>query len=189
MCGPFWLGGAILLLALTATWCSTPGDLDARGAAYREAGEKLTAAEAAPPPAAAPESASDEEKAAAKQAKIDHEKYLKAVRDDRDEARGRLAINPLKPFMAKLSPWSSDPLGAFVSKKGKSLWPGVGGAFGLVLALLVVGLLGMRQWQPGVFIALPVVFALATLAFLLAGQKVINDLNLEYALWRLSSGC
>ena len=107
---------------------------------------------------------------------------MKALRKESDEARAKLAVNPLKPLIAKLGSWDADPLAALVDKQGRSLLPGVAGVLVALAVLFGLGTAGLGQasWRfPAAFLF---VFVLATLAFLLAGQKVVKHYNLEY--WR-----
>lgn len=113
---------------------------------------------------------------------------IQALRKQREELRLQLAQNPLKPWLAKLGSWESDPAKAFVDKKGNSILPGLVGAFLVCLVLFAVGLRGIGE-RLGTFPAgFVVVFLLAVLAYVLAGQKVIKHYNLEYALWALVLG-
>jgi uncharacterized membrane protein YadS len=160
-----WLGWAVLLVALGATWWSRPQDNFERVAQYTD----LT-----------------------RQAELllsegDLEQ-LEKIESMQSALRSELAHNPLKPWFAKLGSWSSDPLLAFVGKGGESVLPGVAGVFLVSLVLFSVGLRGMGE-RLGTFpVAFLVVFLLALLSFVLAGQKVIKHYNLEYALWALVVG-
>jgi uncharacterized integral membrane protein (TIGR00698 family) len=95
--------------------------------------------------------------------------------------------SPLAPWIAKLGTWEANPIEAF-SPKGRSALPGLLGVFVLGLAGFGVGVRAMgfpfRRFAVG-FCA---VFLLATLAFVLAGQKVVAYYNLEYVLWALLVG-
>ena len=99
------------------------------------------------------------------------------------------ASSGLQGWITKPGSWTTDPLEAFVPSGDKPpTWPGVIGAF--VLGALLFGfggwLLGVspRRFVPGFLI----VFMLATFAYLLAGQRLIQASNLEYALWALAVG-
>jgi uncharacterized membrane protein YadS len=105
--------------------------------------------------------------------------------ESRDEAAASAAA---APWMSVPGAWQDSPLEALDGKEGEPLAPGVGRALVACLALFTVGVAGMRQpvrYFPQAFTAL---FALATLAFLLAGQKTVKHYNLEYALWALATG-
>ncbi|WP_146518622.1 YeiH family protein [Stieleria varia] len=59
----------------------------------------------------------------------------------------------------------------------------------LVIGLLFAGAIHIRGQSARKFLtAFPVVFALATVAYVLSGQSVIKAYNLEYALWALLVG-
>ncbi len=104
--------------------------------------------------------------------------------------------SPFKSYvLSDLQKWVANPLDAFVDAKDKanssddqSLFAPLFGAF---VATLCVGLFAsfLRGVRPGKFlIAFPVIFALAVAAYVMAGQKVINNYSLEYALWALLLG-
>lgn len=93
----------------------------------------------------------------------------------------------LKKWLSKPGGWTDNPLDAF-TVKGASVWPGICGAF--VLSFVAFGLgarvMGKRlsQFAAG-FV---VVFLLAVLSQVLAGQATIKYYNLEYAIWALGIG-
>jgi uncharacterized membrane protein YadS len=101
--------------------------------------------------------------------------------------------SPLKSWLAKPGKWSSNPVDAFYvaateESAAKSTYLGVIGVFVVVAVLFTIAtrLRGQNGWA---FLkAFPVVFLLATLAYVLAGQAVIKAYNLEYALWALLVG-
>jgi uncharacterized membrane protein YadS len=160
-----WLGWAVLVVALGATWWARPQSNSERLARYadltRQADSLLS--------------------------KGDLEQ-LNKIESEQSALRDELAHNPLRPWLAKLGSWSSDPLTAFVGKNGQSVLLGVVGVFLVSLVLFSIGLRGMGE-QLGPFLAaFFVVFLLALLSFVLAGQKVIKHYNLEYALWALMVG-
>lgn len=160
-----WLGWAVLLVALTATWWSRPADNPSRLLRYNE----LT---------------SQAESLAAG----DDQEQLKTIEQEQDSLRDALAHNPLKPWFAKLGSWTNRPLDAFVGKNGDSVLPGILGVFVVSLILFAVGLRSMGKQVKSFPLAFLVVFLLATFSFVLAGQKVIKHYNLEYALWALLVG-
>ncbi|MEM9587482.1 MAG: putative sulfate exporter family transporter, partial [Planctomycetota bacterium] len=102
-------------------------------------------------------------------------------------------VSLLKGFVAKPGAWTNSPLEAFVPqpKDGNAvaaIWPGVLGAFVMVSALFGSAAL-VRKQNLGKFLkAVAAVFVLATLAYVLAGQKLVKAYNLEYALWALAVG-
>ncbi len=162
-----WLGGILLLAALGATWWARPADHAERLEKYTQLNEQLKDAEKS--------GSSDKQQTAA---------LAKTV----DEARAKLAVNPLKPWVAKLGSWDSDPLAALVDKQGASIVPGLLGVLVVLTVLYCLGLAGIGKASRGFPLAFFCVFVLATLAFLLAGQKVVKHYNLEYALWALLVG-
>ncbi len=92
-------------------------------------------------------------------------------------------ISPLSSYLAKPGGWESNP---FHSLSGKLI--GIGGAF-LVLLVLYAAAMKIRGKSVQRFVvAFPLVFLLATLAYVLAGQTVLKAYNLEYALWALLVG-
>jgi uncharacterized membrane protein YadS len=101
--------------------------------------------------------------------------------------------NPLSKWLSKPHGWSADPMAAFYGPaEGKNAayntLPGTLGTFallGLVLAIAVQ----IRKGEGLAFAkAFPGVFLLALLAYVMAGQSVVNAYNLEYALWALLVG-
>ncbi|QDV54543.1 YeiH family protein [Rosistilla oblonga] len=92
-------------------------------------------------------------------------------------------VSPLKAYLSKPGSWEADPL---ASLDGKLV--GIGGVF-LVLAVLCGFAMWCRGKSAAAFLAgFPIVFLLATLAYVLAGQSVLKAYNLEYALWALLVG-
>ncbi|WP_164100738.1 YeiH family protein [Candidatus Laterigemmans baculatus] len=90
--------------------------------------------------------------------------------------------HPLKGQISKPGEWDSSPL------EGMTRWSGI------VAAWLVLGVAGLAaalaarrrldHFVPGML----GVLALATLAYVLAGQAVVKHYNLEYAIWALGIG-
>ena len=104
--------------------------------------------------------------------------------------------NPFKAWLGKPGAWSTNPLDAFYSpavdgKAAVSNLPGTLGAFIAIAILFAVatGLRGNSVWKSlGFLVAFPPVFLLATLAYAMSTQAVVNAYNLEYALWALLLG-
>lgn len=101
------------------------------------------------------------------------------------------AASALKPWMKTPGKWSSNPLDAFMTgKEGSrtSLLPalGVTGLLLLIPFAISSGLMGngIARFLP----AFLVIWLLSVLSFVLAGQEVINQYNLEYVLWGLLVG-
>jgi uncharacterized membrane protein YadS len=104
-----------------------------------------------------------------------------------DVASSTTLSNPLKPYIAKPGGWESNPADAF-SKNDGSLLPAIAatGLMLLVLFSIALPIMGKPVWRFP--LAFAVVFALATLAYIMAGQAVVKQYNLEYALWALLVG-
>lgn len=101
--------------------------------------------------------------------------------------------SPLKPWLAKPGKWTQNPIEAFYvagtdETPEKTTYLGVLGVFFLIGALFTVAMKLRGQNALGFMKAFPVIFLLATFAYLLAGQSVIKAYNLEYALWALLVG-
>jgi uncharacterized membrane protein YadS len=129
-----------------------------------------------------------DDEAAKKEIKAEEEK-LKKLSDG-------LYKNPIKPFLAEVGSWKSNPLDAFfvkVSKDPKDTANRsiVSGLFGVLIATLVLFGLGcVLRGEPVIpfAAAFVVIFVLTTASFLLAGQNVIKDYNFEYPIWALLIG-
>lgn len=114
----------------------------------------------------------------------------------------------LKPYLAKPGKWgqkpkdvqedafqlqSNNPLAAFYQpasgdKPASTPIIGVLGAGAFIWVLFTVAM-WLRNKDAGGFAAgFPVVFLLATLAYVLAGHAAVKAFNLEYALWALAIG-
>jgi uncharacterized membrane protein YadS len=105
-----------------------------------------------------------------------------------DEPAAATAVsNPLKPWIAKPGGWESSPADAFF-KNDSSLLPGIAGTGLLLMVLFGVALPIMGKPVGRFPLAFAGVFVLATLAYAMAGQAVVKQYNLEYALWALLVG-
>jgi uncharacterized membrane protein YadS len=162
-----YLAWAILLLAVAATWLSRPPDNQKRIARYEQLTSQLDVLVSSP---------------------IKDPRKVESLRETRKKMLAELAVNPLKPWLAKLGSWETDPTQAFVDKRGKSLVPGLLGVFVVSMLLFGVGLVVLGQPVRTFPVAFLAVFLLAILAYLLAGQSVVKHYNLEYALWALVVG-
>ena len=97
--------------------------------------------------------------------------------------------NPLSDWLAKPSGWVSNPLDAFSdSKTQKSLVPGLFGAFVCTMLLFTLARNAMTGRAAEFVVAFAPLFLLTIFAYVLSTQKVVNDYNLEYALWALVVG-
>jgi uncharacterized integral membrane protein (TIGR00698 family) len=113
------------------------------------------------------------------------------------EIESKIAVMPLKNWLVKPSDWESDPRDAFV-RKSKSKDPAQSKSTGITGSIVVTGIVLLIVFSIGIFamgdstfrfaIAFIAVFAMALIAYTLAGQKVIKDYNLEYVLWALLLG-
>lgn len=162
-----WLGWTILLIALAATWLARPTDIEQRLTQLDELTQQLDRLQSDPDADA---------------------EAIAVVHQQREALAGELAVNPWGPWLAKLGSWTSNPLDALVDKQGQSLLPGVVGVFLVSLVLFGIGLAVMGEPVRTFPLAFLVVFLLAMLAYVMAGQQLIKHYNLEYALWALAVG-
>ncbi|HWA99863.1 MAG TPA: putative sulfate exporter family transporter, partial [Pirellulales bacterium] len=160
------LGSVVLGVGLVATWSARSADVDERVAQYDELTAELDALETRGGEATT----------------------IDRVKAEREALRSSLAKNPLKPYLAKIGSWESDPRTALVDKSGRSLLPGLAGVFAVSLVLFGLGVGAMGQSVRGFVAPFTFVFLLAVVAYVLAGQKVVKHYNLEYALWALLVG-
>ncbi len=113
----------------------------------------------------------------------EREELLKSLKG----IESKLAVMPLKDWLGKPGEWKQSPAEAF-QKGDKSLVPGILVSF---VTLLVVFAAGERIFGNSVYrfaIGFCGLFAIAVLAYLLAGQVTIKYYSLEYALWALLLG-
>ena len=100
--------------------------------------------------------------------------------------------SPLKGYVSKPGGWERNPLETFTgpADKPKATWPGVLGALFILGTLMTAIAPIMRpKANPGAFLGgFLILFLLATIAYVLAGQSVVKNFNLEYALWALVVG-
>ncbi|QDT63149.1 YeiH family protein [Calycomorphotria hydatis] len=96
---------------------------------------------------------------------------------------GDEVTNPLAAFAGKPGTWESSPVGAITDN--------LTGTLGILIATAVLFAFGVWRMgtSPAKFLpAFGVIFLLAFLAYILAGQKAVKHYNLEYALWALAVG-
>ncbi len=102
--------------------------------------------------------------------------------------------SPLKPWLAKPGGWRDNPIDSLYTPADAETdtavhqWRGTLGAFAVLGALFAVAVNVRGQSALAFMKAFPVVFLLATLAYVLAGQSMVKAYNLEYALWALLVG-
>ena len=96
---------------------------------------------------------------------------------------------PIGEYISKPGSWQLSPLEGLLAA-GQGISPLVGSFIaGGVIALLFAFAQGLRGKSMGQFLLAYVgVFVLATVAYVLSGQKVVKAYNLEYALWALLVG-
>ncbi len=118
---------------------------------------------------------------------------LHALSDSASTGKAFTLTSPLEPWFTTPGSWRQNPLDAFyklgdAKTPALSLLKGIFGAF-VVIALLFALAMRVRGKSAWDFLrAFPVVFLLATLAYVMAGHSVIAAYNLEYALWALVVG-
>jgi uncharacterized membrane protein YadS len=112
---------------------------------------------------------------------------LTAVFANGADAEGSFT-SPLKKWLAKPGSWSANPIASFVVSGKTNVLPGLAGVFLVTLATFGVG----ASMMGGRFFSFArgfcFVFALGTIAYVLAGQDVVKHYNLGYALWALVIG-
>lgn len=104
--------------------------------------------------------------------------------------------SPMQGWLEKPGSWESDPRLAFVREndpstqadESRNVLPGLVGAFLVSLILFGVGVGAMGGSFCRYAGAFCVVFLLAVLAYMLAGQVIVEYYNLEYVLWALLVG-
>ena len=98
--------------------------------------------------------------------------------------------SPLKAYLAKPGKWKDNPLDSIYTtgENGHNLVPGIVGAFVVSMLLFGIGTFCMKKSLVGFLKGFWFVFLLATIAYVLTGQVVAKQYNLEYALWALGIG-
>lgn len=121
---------------------------------------------------------------------------IKAREEALKKKSGALFRNPLKSWLGKVGEWENKPVDAFfkiekvdgVKKRTDFLGAGIIGVF--VISAIVFSL-GQMLERKSLLAFLPAflgIFTLAVVAYVLAGQAVIQYYNLEYVLWALVIG-
>nr|WP_254508773.1 putative sulfate exporter family transporter [Anatilimnocola floriformis] len=167
------LGGLILTVTLVATYRGRATDFNAKAAEYARlklalADEKAVVTNTA------------EEKTAKQKQTKEAEKKLESVFKS-------LHTNPFKNALAKVGSWKNDPRAAFF-RDNKPIYYGLLGAALASMTVFGIGaaLNGENPWKFSA--AFIVLFAFAVISYVLAGQEVIKNYNLEYALWAILIG-
>lgn len=114
--------------------------------------------------------------------------FLAVVVTQGQAGDGAELTSPFKSWISKPGGWSQNPLDAFGKE---SLTEKLGGIIGvLVVAAVLFGIaIQVMERRGSAFLkAFPLVFALGTLAYVLAGQSVVKYYSLSYALWALLAG-
>ena len=174
-----WLGGAILAAAFLVVYQARPADIQQQLDQMDRLDDQTQELRAALGSASGTEADAVREQLASAKARA-------------DSLKAKAAPNPLGRWLAKIGFWESNPLDAFWKKSGDgsrtSLWPGIAAVF--AASLLLFGLAGRAMGRSFRAFAggFAFVFALAVIGFVLANQKVVNDLSLEYPLWALLVG-
>lgn len=96
--------------------------------------------------------------------------------------------SPFSKWLKTPGSWSSDPMKAFLSKKGTPIWNGLLGSLAISLVAFGIGAAAMGKRLSSFVAGFVVIFLMAIVAYVLAGQTVIKHFNLEYALWALAMG-
>jgi len=164
-----WIGGAILAVAFLAVFFNRPADLE----------EQLSEIEA--------------QSQLLQQMQLDQaaSEAIEVKEDQLSKLRSGLAPNPLKPWLAKLQKWQDNPLDAFLVRGGGDGTGTLRGVFVVLIVSLVlfgIGTRAMGRSFDKFAAAFVCVFALASVAYLLANHSVVKLYNLEYPLWALLVG-
>lgn len=99
------------------------------------------------------------------------------------------ASHPWKSWVGKPGGWSDNPVDSILrGMDWSSCWNVMIGPF--LVGLVGFGLARQLQGESlGKFaLAFPVIFMLAAIAYVMAGQETVKSFNLEYALWALALG-
>lgn len=175
-----WIGGALLLITLSAALAWTGANRETFAEQQERLAELDVQIDAARSRVMALESTAGAEALGEIRAE------LKELNQEYDALE--IAPNPLAGYTAKPGGWNDNPLDAFYKPDSRNVLPGLLGALLITLAVFGMGQHVMGTPFSRFAPAFVVVFLLATLAYVLAGQDVIKHYNLEYALWALLVG-
>jgi len=112
---------------------------------------------------------------------------LSAVFANGADAEGAF-VSPLKGWLAKPGSWSANPIASFLVPGKTNVLPGLAGVFVIALVTFGAGATMMGKRFTAFARGFCFVFALGTMAYVLAGQEVVKHYNLGYALWALAIG-
>ncbi len=175
------VGLLVLSIALAACFLTQPRDADWQAAAaesqqFRSDAVKLTVGQEV------------------QLSSSSREKLAKELRKSSLERVGIVWNAPAAQWIAKVGSWNSNPVDGF---RKKATGPDSLGAIQwmpLVMTYLILSLIGavavglLGQGIGRFLSAMPVLFLLTTLAYVLAAQDVIKYYNFEYPLWGLFVG-
>jgi len=94
-------------------------------------------------------------------------------------------VSPFKSWLSKPGSWSANPIASFFVSGKTNVLPGLAGVFIVILATFGVSATMMGTRFTSFARGFCFVFALGTIAYVLAGQEVVKHYNLGYALWAL----
>lgn len=112
---------------------------------------------------------------------------LVAVLVNGTDAEGSF-VSPLKAWLAKPGSWSANPIASFFVSGKTNVLPGLAVVFIVALTTFGAGAMMMGECFISFARGFCFVFALGTVAYVLAGQDVVKHYNLGYALWALAIG-
>lgn len=167
------LGGLILCVTLGGTYLGRSTDFEAKAAEYQRVQATLADQERSV--------ANTPDEKAAKQ------KQVAETSQSLESLLASLHTNPFKSFFSKVGSWNKDPRDAFVRKQ-KPIFLGLLGTLVASLAIFGAGMALSGENPLKFAAAFVVIFALAVVSYILAGQEVIKYYNLEYALWAILIG-
>ncbi len=98
------------------------------------------------------------------------------------------AVNPLREWIQKPAGWQANPVESLVKAGDAKVLVGTLCVGILSLLFFGCGIVGMRQPLGKFAAAFPVVFLLATLAYIMAGQAAVKLSHLGYPLWAILLG-
>jgi uncharacterized membrane protein YadS len=170
-----WLGGLILAITLAIPLVYRPAEYDSRVADAQRLESQLEHLKS---------TARSDRDPSAKEALREQ---IQAQEKQLGQARADLTASLTQSWLAKPGAWDQDPTAAFY-KKDRLILPGLLAAFALGLVVFAAGTRVLGESILRFVPAFAVLFLLATLAYVLAGQNVIKHYNLEYVLWALVVG-